>query len=137
MRISDWSSDVCSSDLDHASIPRGFQKASRERIAIGEMLASRATEPRKEIAPHALQRPERLADRAMPMLQPVRVRGAHLHAVEQSHLRDWRPQQGKVGAQFFSVIIRSQQAAPGLPAWRVRRVIGYRSEEHTSDLQSL
>src|SRR3546814_11027270 len=89
------------------------------------MLASRATEPRKEIAPHALQRPERLADRAMPMLQPVRVRGAHLHAVEQSHLRDWRPQQGKVGAQFFSVIIRSQQAAPGLPAWRVRRVIGY------------
>src|SRR3546814_4776580 len=26
-----------------------------------------------------------------------------------------------------SELIRSQQAAPGLPAWRVRRVIGYRA----------
>src|SRR3546814_12817212 len=49
---------------DHASIPRGFQKASRERIAIGEMLASRATEPPKEIAPPALPRPPRPLPRA-------------------------------------------------------------------------
>src|SRR3546814_12871936 len=104
MRISDWSSDVCSSDLDHASIPRGFQKASRERIAIGEMLASRATEPRKAIAPHALQRPERLADRAMPMLQSVRVRGAPLPPLEQSTLRDCRPRTATAAPPYFPQI---------------------------------
>src|SRR3546814_18565170 len=37
MRISDWSSDVCSSDLRHAVVGREFQEVGLELLALGDI----------------------------------------------------------------------------------------------------
>src|SRR3546814_4793302 len=61
MRISDWSSDVCSSDLDEAELPRPFEIAAVGHLEIARVL-------RNLLAPEAV-----IFDVA---LQLVRIRRA-------------------------------------------------------------
>src|SRR3546814_1081826 len=95
MRISDWSSDVCSSDLDVGQLPLRAHRADRHFT--GRRLQHR-TEPRREIAG---------------------LRAAHGHLV--------RAQRHAVGVRG-----RGVRAEDGLPVGAA-----VRSEEHTSELQSL
>src|SRR3546814_1573790 len=61
MRISDWSSDVCSSDLPGEIIERDIPRAVRDdRIATGER---RATERHDLRLPHVVETAARAADR--------------------------------------------------------------------------
>src|SRR3546814_7272024 len=87
MRISDWSSDVCSSDLHRADLPVADQQPAE-------------TARDQEEGDDAVD-----AGGDLPAQRPERIDEHHLHAVEQDERRPY----GKHG----------------------------RSEEHTSELQSL
>src|SRR3546814_6908489 len=98
MRISDWSSDVCSSDLRALADPafrRGRGRARRD--------------------------PYRSAARARSRPSQARASGV---ALSGGGRRARRPRRGRLGA-------RRSAAGPGGEARRTR------SEEHTSELQSL
>src|SRR3546814_10785411 len=99
MRISDWSSDVCSSDLRHARFPVD-PRAARCRAADGLRL-SRAARRRTSLA---------------------RGRGARSGA--RAHLRSRQESLSPVSQRLNAAALLS------LPA-------EVRSEEHTSELQSL
>src|SRR3546814_12657489 len=75
MRISDWSSDVCSSDLvpDHGRLaPWRFLHISGEaRLALGEILASRLREREPDASAVALEK-ERLRFACAPCIITVR-----------------------------------------------------------------
>src|SRR3546814_8381473 len=101
MRISDWSSDVCSSDLMQSRCPAVAEAPTSLRNPRGE----ERRQPRRR-----LKRAEVGADEA----------GA---AVEFEHQRSGC---GRAGDQW----IRHDET-------RGRRRAGRRSEEHTSELQSL
>src|SRR3546814_9559823 len=103
MRISDWSSDVCSSDLGFADLPR-------------RLLAGRCGHPRRRTAPkRAIGRTDRAVD-----LRTRRAEG-------RGGARRWR--------QRAAGVHGPRHPGPGgaLP----RRRTEPRSEEHTSELQSL
>src|SRR3546814_9126820 len=108
MRMSDWSSDVCSSDLFGAEIEPGRR-------------AHRIFDPRREIAR------ERTGHRA-----EVGHRGAD---VEQLHRIDRRTAAAMIlvrqRGEFHSGLPQIDRALPGCGAGEGR------SEEHTSELQSL
>src|SRR3546814_1603587 len=101
MRISDWSSDVCSSDLlDHdAALAAGVVAA--ERVAL-----------RKHVGDHALER------------------GALEKEIDETWPGNFR----------FGQLWRCRQRRDDRLGHRARRLaerLGERSEEHTSELQSL
>src|SRR3546814_3255221 len=103
MRISDWSSDVCSSDLD-------FRTQGGRIGKLGEKLCR----PQVREQPQPFAEPQdRLLGPQMPF-QPVAIRIAH--SAEQDRIR-----------------------APGNVQRRLRQRVAarLRSEEHTSELQSL
>src|SRR3546814_1339083 len=110
MRISDWSSDVCSSDLAgqfHAGRPaaddgEGEQRAFRGRIGFRLGPLERGQDPATDV--------QRVVER----LQPWRVRGPLVVA-----------EVGVGGAAGQQQVVVAQ------------RVAALRSEEHTSELQSL
>src|SRR3546814_9829621 len=108
MRISDWSSDVCSSDLKH--LPEGrVDGAPAHRIAEHEDRHHHVVQIDVLGQVQAEQRAARYA------LQPVLAVGkGRLQKEEEHHLRHGQRDHRKVDA-----------AAPD------------RSEEHTSELQSL
>src|SRR3546814_6217469 len=98
MRISDWSSDVCSSDLGHDNLAFGVElDVETARIIIGLRAAEARNALRLRIA--------------------VRVR----------LLRDL--------AQLVDDMLRRRQVGVAHP--QVDDVLARRSEEHTSELQSL
>src|SRR3546814_5906102 len=95
MRISDWSADVCSSDLERTSAARCFKSARLKPLPQESVDAPPALECRREAAVE-----ERCPHACHPLSVP----------------------------------------APGSRGWRVRRSCADshpRSEEHTSELQSL
>src|SRR3546814_3717571 len=108
MRISDWSSDVCSSDLLEEDSPR--QLAFHVRPQRAQQLAARAQLPAEP-------------GRVEPVQQPgIVVRGAAEHgAVGMVEVR----------GGFF---LRGDAAVDD---HRQLRALAFRSEEHTSELQSL
>src|SRR3546814_6326222 len=118
MRISDWSSDVCSSDL------------SNTRVAAAE---GRATCP----LPPAHAPPRMLVSRTRPAAEAVHVAerlGAELIAM------------GSAGAKAMAVVrgeadiylhTGGQYEWDNCAAAAVAAAAGLRSEEHTSELQSL
>src|SRR3546814_3942311 len=124
MRISDWSSDVCSSDLLGERRPRIV-----EATELGQHRAELAVEARHtriDLDGHAVaalrlvERAERREDVAE-LLKRVRVRRVE---VDRAH-QDLR------GLLRLAALVR-QDAGPHQHA-----VIVGRSEEHTSELQSL
>src|SRR3546814_4188209 len=59
MRISDWSSDVCSSDLAHGAQPGGDGAQRVEAAGAGEALAAILADDLGEAQPADAARPER------------------------------------------------------------------------------
>src|SRR3546814_2395135 len=104
MRISDWSSDVCSSDLQHA------RRARRRGGDAGRSADGAAV-------PDAGQCPDDGAGVAAPRL-------CHLGSREMAHDPDGRTGRGGGPRQLAA-------------ATRLRLFLWLRSEEHTSELQSL
>src|SRR3546814_10087541 len=117
MRISDWSSDVCSSDLRHHG-QRGARVGHAQAEAALAGFAARVVVLRTRLGDQVVQaqafdQPQRLAAAAF----------AHrLHRHDRADA-EHQPEQGQPGAQA---------AAPELLDG-----LAPRSEEHTSELQSL
>src|SRR3546814_4286031 len=104
MRISDWSSDVCSSDLDAIDAVRRDAPSFRFRYRLGDVVrARRLVEPRQRVE------------------NPGAHRGPLLARAFERRLRGLRQR----GAVMLMMIVP-----------RHERNLG-RSEEHTSELQSL
>src|SRR3546814_2173504 len=117
MRISDWSSDVCSSDLDD------------------QVEVVRATGDHAALA-HALECGDLVADtRCQFKVEPV-GRRLHRYAEFVSQLIGLAFQQARGVAQFLRVIVFADQIhARRRTALDMMLQTG-RSEEHTSELQS-
>src|SRR3546814_10438492 len=107
MRISDWSSDVCSSDLDRRSaeavLPLSVQAAAVERRVLSDVQPAECRAGRR-----VRHQRRRAPDREGLRRQRQGIR---------SRLHDLRQR------------LRGDQ--------RSRTALGHRSEEHTSELQSL
>src|SRR3546814_4753746 len=117
MRISDWSSDVCSSDLPYRRLERARDRAARRR---------QDHPPERE-----LHRPGR-----------PRLRADQQALIRRSGLRRRRP--SAPGARCFRMlaVLQSEGAKKaaqkrGLFVTRRTGISAWRSEEHTSELQSL
>src|SRR3546814_1863739 len=111
MRISDWSSDVCSSDLADGSFQNNHTATAQQWDA---QFPSRGL----AMAPFADRLPSVLKDDVANGLVPVRARGKHpLTNMPQTPEQAW----GCI-AEYLS----------GTAKWEQ-----WRSEEHTSELQSL
>src|SRR3546814_3838477 len=127
MRISDWSSDVCSSDLREAAaepLGRGQDVGRHLRPFVRPQLAAAA-----HAALHLVedqQQAELVGDLAQ---RPQVVGAGRVHAALALHRldQDRRGVVGDGGAHFVEVA--EGNVAEALDAWR--------SEEHTSELQSL
>src|SRR3546814_5178669 len=112
MRISDWSSDVCSSDLARALGGAGFQ-----RTAFGAPIADAAIEDR------------RIVEAEMPQHEPRPCRSGVRGIVADHDMAVVADAKcAHVPPKLFGVGNRGRQ--------RIGRV-AQRSEEHTSELQSL
>src|SRR3546814_9104838 len=102
MRISDWSSDVCSSDLGGEAGAQHRQPDPRCRGAGGEG-----------------------CDRAALVVRPRRL------------LRNPQGEAARKGADRFRYLDHRTQGFPVVDAAGARALRARRSEEHTSELQSL
>src|SRR3546814_9851097 len=104
MRISDWSSDVCSSDLE----PRGCIVGAEHALELK--------------GAHAL------------LAGGHELSGQHpLGQLDLAALHDGADSHGEGLAAFFALM----HARPGGLALELGNAVGVRSEEHTSELQSL
>src|SRR3546814_5143797 len=110
MRISDWSSDVCSSDLDLAVQPR--QVRAGAGLVAGDDAVAAAVEARAQAERHVHVQRQAARDR-------VAVAGQHRRA-----------------QLFLAEAVRELRGSRVGGVARPRPVVA-RSEEHTSELQSL
>src|SRR3546814_3542891 len=133
MRISDWSSDVCSSDLIDRQLLAGGIEAGRARLHRQQRALAGAIEPDLVQAPWRAGRLQRLGD-----LERLQGRVA----------ADQRLDQRAGGrAQVLQALIELRGEVVGIQRLAVERGrehvalraqgFGDRSEEHTSELQSL
>src|SRR3546814_7119683 len=121
MRISDWSSDVCSSDLDLLEIIASSGLSSRlcaiaRRSSLGETISDAI-----------VLRNDRPAVSALLANGSAQIREETLDRLIEASVQEpaWQP---------------ALVARPVLPAGAVRKLAGFvadRSEEHTSELPSL
>src|SRR3546814_10015278 len=123
MRISDWSSDVCSSDLRTAAAERRAlfdrvaRMARRRRLVL--MLGGTAAQARAWRADGWHGRDRRLGGKMLLHSRPV-------------HDKRQMAEAARAGADFvFLSPLFPTRSHPG------SLVLGRRSEEHTSELQSL
>src|SRR3546814_3691131 len=115
MRISDWSSDVCSSDLIHGAVRRA-PRSRGERFRQTEANAP-GSSLRRKVCPSAPHR------RAASLLVRRSLRSA----------LQWR----KSYASCLTIASIRHRPTVSDPDSGDRRHIAQRSEEHTSELQSL
>src|SRR3546814_6331172 len=123
MRISDWSSDVCSSDLSQrvASFHANTLKA------LGELLGAAGLQHPADLRPHHIAR--RISNgevRVLSALFPDLVKGSLLEGQFPNTL--FRTAWPMAQAESFEPLYSLSAALSG---------VRDRSEEHTSDLQSL
>src|SRR3546814_1826854 len=127
MRISDWSSDVCSSDLDRLAeqlaLGRVVDCPRQDRLAGGDALDCNA-EPLLSELGH--QHGEALAFR------PQQVVGWHPYVIEEEFRRVLRLQ-----ADLLQVAATLNAGRAGVDSDQADALGAFRSEEHTSELQSL
>src|SRR3546814_10860171 len=116
MRISDWSSDVCSSDLGGASVGR---RSGRQRPQPSDALVLWA----QVVDEHAGHRGDVERPGVPHLLEVSPVLGAVEERLEDGEVVTRQERQLVVGE--------------GLPPDPVRHGLVERSEEHTSELQSL
>src|SRR3546814_9332635 len=105
MRISDWSSDVCSSDLQKVLLAGGFQPADEIGLELGKRWL------------HAL----------------ITMGSRRIHHRAQQRGRAFRPWRQAVMQAFRQQSGSDVGHLSPYPCWGE----GWRSEEHTSELQSL
>src|SRR3546814_993309 len=148
MRISDWSSDVCSSDLDHRLPPRHPADAG-DHARTGDLAAIKVAG--SELANFEKGRTwieQPLDPLTREQLAAAGVAFARLFIAAQrrggnarSQVGVQRPVMRGIGAKIFA--FRLDQALQDRCAHECSPVIGcglngrWRSEEHTSELQSL
>src|SRR3546814_2689882 len=119
MRISDWSSDVCSSDL------RGGEK----KIALVARGVDRPVQfrpPRTNDAPHIMAGDETIRPQILRDLQKI----GELHRLVAAHAGNRSPSRQIA----FGEIVHHLRAEA---AFIIQHIMRDRSEEHTSELQSL
>src|SRR3546814_3507839 len=117
MRISDWSSDVCSSDLERFNAIEG---AARVDIGqIGRQDQRRHGKPGPPLEPHL---PQQRADQAVRQIIHRAIRGR------------WTNITRKAAA---AACYNSGPSSFTVQVWPFLRRVWRRSEEHTSELQSL
>src|SRR3546814_6579676 len=116
MRISDWSSDVCSSDLKPALLA-----ATRALMAEVDLAARRISDPLAKRRAAFLRAQLRAAETRLQMMQGTRF----AFADEAERLFGVRPEL-KPLASYDAELAKIEKLVPG-----------ERSEEHTSELQSL
>src|SRR3546814_6803450 len=127
MRISDWSSDVCSSDLIGVAQRRGADQRLHHRPVYdpdASRLAASGDGRAFDVEP--LVEIEEAADEIPDLPRRPRYRGADRNDREVCV-------HGPVAHHAFSVAFVRFAAATG----QIRRPAASRSEEHTSELQSL
>src|SRR3546814_10772258 len=127
MRISDWSSDVCSSDLKQLGLQRGClgleNRQTARRRPEQQDRAARCNTP-----PAAPQRAAPPAPRRRYALHHRRASDVHRHAHHrQVFPTNYATSNGKTSAAGIHLWL----------AWLPQRKRHPRSEEHTSELQSL
>src|SRR3546814_4448991 len=128
MRISDWSSDVCSSDLDEG-YDRPAQRQARHRQPIAFQQAAIARDfPKRDS-----QTQSRIANRAADPEVVSRPCGGARWRCARGHLPDRRKtEHARAGGGYR---IAAEQRHPEMRK-RAPETVD-RSEEHTSELQSL
>src|SRR3546814_5440161 len=121
MRISDWSSDVCSSDLTHRVAKKDDGAARRRRAGPVDEREKVGLDTREPAFAIVAERGCRERILAMPAM--VDRRDVHPAA-------DDRGERREIAACMLTHSVRDDQH-------RARRGADGRSEEHTSELQSL
>src|SRR3546814_15238251 len=91
MRISDWSSDVCSSDLDNCKVGQPLSMAKKEG-ASAEPPAGAAATPVTEVV-------ERIVEKIVTVKEPVRQKLPRSRA---SRTFDFRSEERRVGKECVS-----------------------------------
>src|SRR3546814_6823890 len=143
MRISDWSSDVCSSDLIMAEV-RARRPFDERRVLLTGMSDGGtfcwvsgllADSPFTHLAPFSASfHPMLLA-----FADPARIRGLPVHIVHGAH--DWMfpPEVAREAAQALDAAGARvvHREIPDLPHSFATDETAAKSEEHTSELQSL
>src|SRR3546814_3720824 len=135
MRISDWSSDVCSSDLE----PKGAE--IKRRLGQAEIVLGRIAKHVRTAAQGFLDHVQRIAEAGIVRRQKAQVQKLEQAGVDVVAAEGGRQAAVAVarGAAFYRRPDRVGAILPeGLPILqpqRARRI--RRSEEHTSELQSL
>src|SRR3546814_1932792 len=120
MRISDWSSDVCSSDLPVA----GVRRASGHRAARSLLGIWQGRRPQEDSATRDGARSRAALRRPRGRLEAAR------------RVRRHRPRAFQPGNRSDRIDRRRGEPTRG-PRSSARQAQGVRSEEHTSELQSL
>src|SRR3546814_4927589 len=113
MRISDWSSDVCSSDLHDAGDDLQHQREPGEHAEIPEIV---------QVARHGIARADSIVDET----------GKRQALIDPAHQRVLRLVMFSPGEAHCSIPQPIWTTVSDLNAYS-----GTRSEEHTSELQSL
>src|SRR3546814_1779483 len=119
MRISDWSSDVCSSDLEQALLPQG-SVVNTHLAATPEPMWERACSRRRRHIQHVYWLTHRFREQAL--LPQGSVVNTHLAATPEPL---WERACSRRRRHIQHVY------------WLTHRFREQRSEEHTSELQSL
>src|SRR3546814_8494393 len=147
MRISDWSSDVCSSDLEHSRRHGEIRRVRRQSTA-GRRGGFGRDERCQGTADCVRAEPRRLALVRLVLLLECRVLPDENRWTEQLHrlrcdvilevegdrLSD--AQRSVYVINLADQVVRGQQRSGGALGLR-SDAVQYRSEEHTSELQSL
>src|SRR3546814_4840792 len=125
MRISDWSSDVCSSDLDQVADVR-MARMHRQLIAVFDDLADRVDVGKIELRSYALR------IQIQRQIDDVKIAGALAIAEQRAFDAIGAGHQRKLagGSAGAAIVVRMHRQDD-------RIALGDRSEEHTSALQSL
>src|SRR3546814_5558296 len=123
MRISDWSSDVCSSDLEVAERLRGGVR--RQLTQVVDRRGARAQRLDRVLG--------EVADAQVRMR--VALAGQRLEFADQR--LDQRRLAGAVGAEQADAVAGFEAEADVVEDGDPLHLLGSRSEEHTSELQSL
>src|SRR3546814_8444648 len=138
MRISDWSSDVCSSDLDEIG-----GKPQRLKLGDGRIVGQNADAPPRSAdrveQPLNARKARLHQQRQRPPVHPVVDKGGNL---EFGKAGDGGDGTGKLRLERGCSVIGQFLAQPPICAKRAGRrkaeaATAIRSEEHTSELRSL